>query len=109
MGVHLTVRYIRSEDNSLADALSRGSPFDDLELLPAAWRSLERRHGPHTVDCYATAATARVARFYSLLPEPRSALEPPRWPRTGVASTPSCSRPRASCRAWLSCFTSSRR
>lgn len=73
MGVHLTVRHIRSEENSLADALSRGSPFDDLELLPAEWRRLERAHGPHTVDCYATAATARVARFYSLLPEPRSA------------------------------------
>ena len=73
MGVHLTVRYIRSEDNSLADALSRGSPFDDLELLPGAWRNLERRHGPHTVDCYATAATARVAQYYSLLPELGSA------------------------------------
>ena len=73
MGVHLTVRYIRSEDNSLADALSRGSPFDDLELRPDAWRDLERRHGPHTVDCYATATTARAARYYSLLPEPRSA------------------------------------
>jgi biotin operon repressor len=73
MGVHLTVRHIRSEDNSLADALSRGSPFDDLELLPAEWRRLERAHGPHTVDCYAAEATARVARFYSLLPEPRSA------------------------------------
>ena len=74
MGVHLTVRYIRSEDNSLADALSLGAHRSrDLELLPAAWRALERRHGPHTVDCYATAATARVARFYSLLPEPRRA------------------------------------
>ena len=72
-GISLTVRWIASEDNSLADALSRGSPFDDLTLRDEAWRDVERRWGPHTVDRYATAATARVDVYNSLLPEAGSA------------------------------------
>ena len=32
LGIDLTVRYIASKDNSQADALSRGSPFDELVL-----------------------------------------------------------------------------
>ena len=71
-GIDLTVRWIASKDNVMADALSRGSPFDDLTILDDVWRRLEQRWGPHTVDRYATAATARVATFNSLLPEPGS-------------------------------------
>ena len=69
MGVNLTVRYIASKENSQADALSRGSPHDELVLRPEAFRRLERRYGPHTVDRYATAANAQLARFNTLLPE----------------------------------------
>jgi len=72
-GITLTVRWIASKDNVLADALSRGSPFDDLTLTDEAWRELEWRWGPHTIDRYATAETARVAAFNSLLPEAGSA------------------------------------
>ena len=72
-GIDLTVRWIASKDNALADSLSRGSPWDDLEILDAAWRELEGRWGPHTIDRYATAATSRVERFTSLLPEAASA------------------------------------
>lgn len=71
-GMTLSVRYIASKDNVLADALSRGSPLDDLVLLDAAWRDLERRFGPHTVDRYAEAATAKLARFNALLPHAAS-------------------------------------
>ena len=68
-GISLTVRWIASKENSLADALSRGSPFDDLEILDAVWAEIERRWGPHTVDRYARPETARCARFNTLLPE----------------------------------------
>jgi len=67
-GIALTVRYIKSEDNTWADALSRGSPFDDLEITAPAWAQIERQWGPHSVDRYASADTARVKRFNALLP-----------------------------------------
>ena len=69
MGVSLTVKYIASKDNSQADALSRGSPFDELVLRPAAFQALEQRFGPHTVDRYASLANAQLARFNTLLPD----------------------------------------
>ena len=71
-GISLTVRWIASKENTLADALSRGSPFDDLTLRAAAWAELDRRWGPHTIDRYAAAETACVARYNSLLPDARS-------------------------------------
>lgn len=71
-GISLAVRYIASEDNSLADALSRGSPMDELRLLRGAFASLERRWGPHTVDRYATFENALLPRFNGLLPDARS-------------------------------------
>ena len=58
LGIDLTVRYIASKDNSQADALSRGSPFDELVLRRQAFDALDVRFGPHTVDRYATAANA---------------------------------------------------
>ena len=52
----------------LADALSRGSPFDDLRVRPDVWRELERRFGPHDVDRYAAPASTCLHRFNSVLP-----------------------------------------
>jgi len=66
-GIQLTVRYIRSADNVLADALSRGSPLDELSLRPATWRELQDRWGPHTIDRYASKSNALTAHFNSLL------------------------------------------
>ena len=71
-GIQLQVRYIPSEENVLADALSRGSPMDELTLAPGAWASIERRWGPHTVDRYASAANTRLPRFNTLMPDARS-------------------------------------
>lgn len=67
-GIQLSVRYIASGDNVLADALSRGSPMDELELRLPAWQDIEQRWGPHTVDRYASLGNAQLARFNSLLP-----------------------------------------
>jgi hypothetical protein len=71
-GISLVVRHIATEENTYADALSRGSPLDELTLRPAAWAALERQWGPHTVDRYATFENAQVARFNALLPDVRS-------------------------------------
>jgi hypothetical protein len=72
-GLTLTIRYIPSGENVLADALSRGSPFDELLLLPRAWSELERRFGPHTIDRYASASNALLPRWNCLLPDAHSA------------------------------------
>ena len=37
-GIQLTVRWLASKENTLADALSRGSPFDDL-TISFGWHS----------------------------------------------------------------------
>lgn len=70
-GISLVVRHIDTKLNVLADALSRGSPMDELVLRPAAWASLERRFGPHSIDRYASASNARLPRFNTLLPDAR--------------------------------------
>jgi hypothetical protein len=71
-GITLNVRHIPTEENTWADALSRGSPLDELVLRPAAFASLERRFGPHTIDRYATYENAQLRRFNTLLPDARS-------------------------------------
>ena len=71
-GIDLQVRYVASKDNAQADALSRGSPWDDLTLLPQVWRDLDGRWGPHTVDRYASSESALLPRFNSLLPHENS-------------------------------------
>ena len=72
VGLTLTVRYIQSEENSLADALSRGSPYDELEVLPRVWRGLERRFGPHTIDRCARSGNAVLTRWNGAAPDSRS-------------------------------------
>jgi len=72
-GVSLTVRYASTHDNNAADALSRGLPFDELLLRPAAWAALERRFGPHTIDRYASESNALLPRFNSASPSEASA------------------------------------
>ena len=69
VGVSLEVKYIASGDNHLADALSRGSPFDELMLRASAWTTLQRRFGPHTVDRFASKANALLPRYNALLPD----------------------------------------
>ena len=71
-GIDLSVRHIATDLNVLADSLSRGSPFDDLTLLPNAFASLERRFGPHDVDRYATSANTQLSRWNGLMPDARS-------------------------------------
>ena len=43
-----------------------------MTLRGAAWRDLQRRFGPHTVDRYASADNALLPRWNGLLPHPLS-------------------------------------
>jgi hypothetical protein len=69
-GIDLRVRWISTHENVLADALSRGSPHDELMINDSTWARLERRFGPHDIDRYANAANARLPRFNSEVPSP---------------------------------------
>ena len=68
MGITLTVTYIASKDNTMADQLSRGSPLDELRLRPSAFAKLDQRWGPHTIDRYAAPENALLSRLNTLLP-----------------------------------------
>ena len=69
LGIDLSVRYIPTDANTMADALSRGAPTDELTLTDAAFFELDRRWGPHTIDQYASAANARLPRFHTAFPD----------------------------------------
>ena len=69
-GIDLRVRWISTHDNTLADALSRGSPHDELMISDSSWERLERRFGPHTIDRYASPINARCRAFNSAMPNP---------------------------------------
>lgn len=70
--ITLRVQYIKSEDNSMADSLSRGAPHDELALADSQWQRLEQRFGPHTIDRYATHANTRCRLFNARSPHPRA-------------------------------------
>ena len=72
-GIDLRVRWISTHENTMADALSRGSPHDELTIEDAAWARLEHRFGPHTIDRYSNVVNARVSKFNTELPHPVSA------------------------------------
>ena len=71
-------RYIRSEDNVVADALSRMLPHPHLRPLRAsAVRFIERRWGrEHTVDRFATYATSVAPRYCAVGPHREPRAEP---------------------------------
>ena len=71
-GVDLRVRWISTHENDFADALSRGSPHDELTIDDACWARLQRRFGPHDVDRYSSVTNARCARFNTEMPGPAS-------------------------------------
>ena len=71
-GIDLRVRWISTHENDYADALSRGSPHDELMIDDASWARLQRRFGPHSVDRYASVLNARLPRFNTEMPNPLS-------------------------------------
>jgi ribonuclease HI len=72
-GIHLAARYIRSEDNVMADGLSRLQLKDDWQLNPAVFQRFDRRWGPHNTDCFASFLNRQVPRYFSEYADPQTA------------------------------------
>ena len=54
-----------------ANRLSRASDPTDWTLADYAWRVLEVKYGPHTVDRMASLNNAKTERYNSRYPDPR--------------------------------------
>ena len=72
LDVTLSPRYIRSEDNFRADALSRLLDRGDWRLHPRVFRTLHRDWGPLTIDRFATMNNTHLPRYNSAWLDPRS-------------------------------------
>ena len=70
--IELTVRYIRSEANVWADALSRERDTEEWKLNPVVFNLLQRKYGPHTVDRFASHLSAQLPRYNSRWMDPQS-------------------------------------
>ena len=63
--IHLEVQWIPRTENEGVDYISRLVDFDDWQITPDLFQSLEQLWGPHTVDCFANYYTAKLPRFFS--------------------------------------------
>ena len=63
--IRLEVQWIPRTENEKADYISRLIDFDDWQITPPFFRSLEDLWGPHTVDCFANFYTAKLPKFFS--------------------------------------------
>ena len=58
--IRLEVQWIPRTENEKTDYISRLIDFDDWQITPPFFRSLEDLWGPHTVDCFANFYTAKL-------------------------------------------------
>ena len=72
-GVQLRASFLPSAVNYVADRLSRHPDRTDWSLSDAGFRRLERLHGPHTVDLFATQLNYKCGRYYSATADPGTA------------------------------------
>jgi len=68
--VELRASWLPSSVNYLADKLSRHRDSTDWSLSDRAFRRLERAHGPHTVDLFASSENRKCGRYYSATANP---------------------------------------
>ena len=64
-GIRLSVKWIPRTLNQKADYYSKIVDFDDWCVSNAYFRELDSRWGPFTIDCFASYANTKLARFYS--------------------------------------------
>ena len=69
----LSVHYIRSAENKVADYFSRIAAPKDYQLKQETFDSIMGTVAYCTVDAFASAATARLPRYWTREPEPGSA------------------------------------
>ncbi len=70
--ISITVRYIRSEHNVVADRLSRMEYTEDYAVTKEIVGDIERVFGKHDIDLFATYENRRCRDFYSLYHSPFS-------------------------------------
>ena len=71
--IEFDIQWIPRSLNQQADYLSKIIDYDDWEITPELFELLERRFGPHTVDCFADYCNFKVQTFYSRFWSPGSA------------------------------------
>ena len=67
--IALVMRLVPREQNQIADAISCIIDTDDWQLNPGVFKSIDDMWGPHTVDCFASAANMQMEHFNSRLAE----------------------------------------
>ena len=68
-----TPRWLPSEENTVADDLSRLADRGDWRLRRSIFLALDRDWGPHTVDRFATALNRQLPRYNSAWADPQTA------------------------------------
>ena len=63
--IRLEPEWIPTEDNEVADYISRIVDFDDWMLNPVVFRELDSQRGPHTVDRFADWCYSQTPHFNS--------------------------------------------
>lgn len=72
-GVQVRASHLPSAVNYEADRLSRSTDSTDWSLSDVAFRRLEAKYGPHTLDLFATSATRKCGRYFSATADPGTA------------------------------------
>ncbi len=65
MGIELELKWIRRDENKIADKLSRFLDLDDWGISPELVESIQKSWGPCTVDRFATDVNRKLNRFNS--------------------------------------------
>jgi len=68
--ITLRAQWVPGVDNSRADRLSRAPDPTDWTLADDAWRVIEIKFGPHSVDRMASLNNAKTRRYNSRYPDP---------------------------------------
>jgi hypothetical protein len=64
--IFLTAEYLPGVENSIADSLSRvEANWAEAQLHPHLFDLIERRWGPHTLDCFAAQTNKQCTRYVS--------------------------------------------
>lgn len=72
-GVELRASHLPSAVNYAADRLSRSNDSTDWALSDWAFQRLERQHGPHTLDLFASSLNNKCGRYFSRTADPGTA------------------------------------
>ena len=70
LGISVQASFLAGRLNCQADRLSRLSPQYEWSLCPSLFRFIDRLYGPHTVDRFASQATAMLPRYNSRYLDP---------------------------------------